>query len=197
MHALQLDFAPAAVARQGLAGRLIGIALLAFAAAAAALAVQQHEQRQTGIDELQSRLDRMQRRVQSPADAVDDAGSRRAGTSARGADDDAELQRRLQQANAVIDQLAVPWTRLFGAIEAVPTQGVVLQELLPDARAGSLRLRATAPELDSALAYTARLSRQPALGQVHLVSYARTEAAAVSTDRAPLVFMVQATWQPR
>ena len=195
--ALQLDFAPRARATPGRAGRVTGFVLLLLAALLAAGATQQNEQQQLRIDELQSRLDRQLRihqgRVDTattdePGRVAPDAASR--GRSGAG---DTDLQRRLLQANLVIDELTVPWALLFSAIEAVPTQGVVLQELLPDARAGQLRLRATAPNLEAALAYVGRLSRQPALSQVHLLNYAIAEAESA----APIGFTVQSTWQPR
>lgn len=120
------------------------------------------------------------------------ARARPAGTTRAAAPPDALVLRGLQRANVVIDQLAVPWPALFAALEGVPTRGVQLRQLVPEAQARSLRLGGEAPTLGAVLAYVERLAAQPGLEQVHLTGFetvAREGAASVG-------FSLSASWRP-
>src|SRR4051794_40192844 len=48
---------------------------------------------------------------------------------------DAAAQQEVVRANDVIDQLGMPWERLFGAIEGAATERVALLGIAPDAKA--------------------------------------------------------------
>lgn len=178
MRALQLSFAAAPPLRT----RVAGVGLLLLAALAAAGTAHRHEQLQAQLDTLQAQQARLLARV---GDQRAPAGGVAAGAA------DAQTQRRLAQARAVIEPLAVPWERLFAALESVPTRTVQLQELVPDAQAHTLRLSGRAPSLPVVLGYLDRLAEQPLLGQVHLVS----TQPAVQEGATALSFTLLATWR--
>jgi len=116
---------------------------------------------------------------------------RAAAAPAPAAPADAPTLALLQQASLVIDQLAVPWDRLFDALEAADAHGVGVLSLVPSARDRTVRMAGEAKSVDDVLAYTKRLSAQPVLSQVHLQSYATT-----TRERANLVvFTLGAAWR--
>lgn len=160
------------------AGQLWGLLPLLLAALAAAFAAHQHQSLQWQVEALQARQDRLQQSLR-PAPAAATAAAQ------------AATQRRLAQALAAAEPLVVPWAQLFEALESVPTRKVLIQELVPDAAARSLRLSGQAPGLPEVLAYVERLSAQPLLGQVHLVS-----AEPVLRDgQSAMAFSLQASWR--
>lgn len=96
-----------------------------------------------------------------------------------------------QRANAVIDQLTVPWAELFDTLEAADARGVAVLSLAPNARDHTLRLAGEARGLDELLAYVARLASRPALSQVHLLGY-----STVVKEGVPLIsFTLAASWK--
>ena len=179
MRAMQLTFLAPPAAR----GRVAAVLLLSFAAGAAALTARQHEHLQQQLESLQAQHTRLLARVADPRVPATAPSSRPL---------DAATARRLAQARAVVEPLAVPWEPLFAALESVPTRGVQLQELVPDAAARTLRLAGEAPSLPVVLAYMDRLAAQPLLGQVHLVSSQPLEREGA----AVLGFALLATWRP-
>lgn len=137
-------------------------------------AAARREQAQQRFD-LAERQDKLHKRrpgrVDSVADAQDAAGA--------------------QRANAVIDQLTVPWDELFQTLEAADARGVAVLSLAPNARDHTLRLAGEARKMDELLAYVSRLAGQPVLTQVHLLGY----STAVK-EGAPLIsFTLAAGWK--
>jgi hypothetical protein len=127
------------------------------------------------------------------AQARNDLLGQRARSNAprRAAPPDAQTLADMQRANAVIDQLTVPWNALFDAVEAADAQGLGVLSLAPNARDRSLRLTGEAKSLDALLAYVERMAAQPALAQVHLLGY-----STVVRDGAPVVsFSLAAGWR--
>lgn len=176
MPALQINFGAAPATR----GRAAGALMLLLAALGAAGTAHEHEQLSQALERLQLQQTRLQNRVE---------GGRQSATATL--PPDAAMQRRLLQARAVVEPLAVPWDGLFTALESVPTRGVQIQELVPDAQARTLRIGGQAKDLPTALAYMERLAEQPLLGQVHLVS-----SQPGTGEGSPLLsFALQATWR--
>lgn len=106
---------------------------------------------------------------------------------------DAPTLAAIRRANAVIEQLSVPWGDLFEAIEAADARGLGLLSLTPSARDRSLRLAGEARSMAELLAYVQRMAAQPALQQVHLLAY-----GTAMRDGTPVVsFTLAATWRPR
>ena len=104
---------------------------------------------------------------------------------------DATTLAAIRRANAVIDQLAVPWADLFGAVEAADARGLSVLSLTPNARDRMLRLAGEARSMGELLAYVERMAAQPALRQVHLLGY----STAVRDGVSVVSFTLAATWQ--
>ncbi len=96
----------------------------------------------------------------------------------------------IQQANAVIDQLALPWDRLFRAVESAASDKVVLLGIAPDARAGTVQISGETTDPDAMIDYVGRLQRQTDLTGVYLLSHQREPRNAVR----PYRFTVTASW---
>jgi hypothetical protein len=132
-------------------------------------------------DAAQERLERAQRH--------DQQRQRRAGAAER-APDPQDLA-GAQRANAMIDQLTVPWDELFATLEGTDTRGVAVLSLTPNARDRSLRLAGEARSLDELFAYVSRLAQRPALAQVHLLGYSTVVKNGVSL----VSFTLAASWK--
>ena len=105
---------------------------------------------------------------------------------------DAQTTADIQRANLVIDELVVPWERLFDAIEEADAIGLGALALTPNARDRTLRLAGEARDLNELLAYVDRMGAQPLLGEVHLQSY-----NTVARDgQSVLSFNLAAVWRP-
>ena len=176
MRAIDIDFHPAPAA----AGRWGGWCALALAALAVAALARQVDAQQDALEALQQRADVL-------ADRLHPAPARAA------AADDPATARRLVAANAVIDQLAVPWDALFRGLESADARGLGLLAVLPDARERSIRIRGEARSVPEVLAYVDRLAAVPVLAQVHLLGYETLQRDGV----AIVSFTLGATWQTR
>jgi Tfp pilus assembly protein PilN len=109
----------------------------------------------------------------------------------RSAAADPAFAQKIQRANAVIEQLALPWEALFQAVEAVDPRGLGLLSLTPDAANQSLRLSGEARGMSELLDYVQGLAAQPGLSQVHLLDY-----ETVARDGANVIsFTLAATWK--
>jgi len=172
--ALHLDFRRAPRS----AWRWLGWGLLAVAVLAAAALAERHSQavqRHATEAALHQQLSAQWRTRQPRAAAVPDA----------------QALADVRRANAIIDQLTVPWDALFDAVEAADTRGLGLLAMTPTARDRTLRLTGEAKTMPELLEYVERLAAQPALKQVHLVGY-----SPVARDGASVVsFNLAATWK--
>jgi uncharacterized protein YgbK (DUF1537 family) len=175
MRALQLNFAQVSRprSRAGLVFLLLGAAL--------ALAVSaRHSQLQSEADELETRVSRLERRVKGIAQVpgrIDEA-----------------TERQVRQANEVIDQLALPWDRLFRAVEGAATARVVLLGISPDGKAGTVQITGEAADPEAMFEYVQRLERQPELERVFLLQHQREPRHA----GRPLRFVAAGSWiEPR
>ncbi len=90
--------------------------------------------------------------------------------------------RRIELANQVIEELAVPWGALWRSLERAEGRGARLTQLRPDPRERSLRMAGEAGSIDELLAYLDRLAAQPVLSQVHLVSHQAHVATADAAE---------------
>lgn len=174
-RALQLDFmaAPVAPARRvGWLALALAVPAVVLTAESYGLAAQVQEQAQGRHAHLQGRLhvDRAQPTTAAP---------------------DATTLAAVRRANAVIDQLSVPWDALFSAIEAADARGLGVLSLTPNARDRTLRLTGEARSMAELLAYVDRMAAQPALQQVHLLGYGTTARDGVSV----VSFTLAATWR--
>ena len=104
---------------------------------------------------------------------------------------DASTLAASRRANAVIDQLSVPWADLFHAVEAADASGLAVLALTPNARDRTLRLAGEARSMGELLAYVERMAAQPTLRQVHLLGY----STAVRDGVSVVTFTLAATWR--
>ena len=105
---------------------------------------------------------------------------------------DAQTRADIVRANQVIEELVVPWERLFDAIEDADARSLGALSLTPNARDRSVRFAGEARDMNELLAYIERLSAQAALGEVHLQGY----NTVVREGQPVLSFTLAATWRP-
>ena len=105
---------------------------------------------------------------------------------------DAPTRADIVRANLVIEELVVPWERLFDAIEDADARSLGALSLTPNARDRSVRFAGEARDMNELLAYIERLSAQAALSEVHLQGY----NTVVREGQPVLSFTLAATWRP-
>lgn len=101
------------------------------------------------------------------------------------------LDEAVQNAEAVVRQLTLPWASLADSVESAATKDVALLQLQPDAQQRLLRLTAEARHQEAMLEYLRRLAATPVLTDVHVVSHQ------VQRERPqrPIQFAVQASFR--
>jgi hypothetical protein len=171
MYPLQLDFVRSS-ARQ----RASGMLLLIAGAIAVCLVSYWRVDLHAKTDAFESRVDRSEREAigLAPIDTrLDDA-----------------VGREIQRANEVIDQLALPWNRLFRAVESASAGPVTLLGIAPDAKSGTVQISAQTTDAEAMFGYVKRLEQQPELANVYLVEHQRNKRGDVRSLR----FLVTASW---
>ena len=93
-------------------------------------------------------------------------------------------------ANAVIDQLALPWASLFRAIEGAAFDKVVLIAITPDARSGTVEIVGETTDREAMIDYVKRLDAQPQLRDVYLLSHQFDRRGGIR----PYRFTVSGSW---
>lgn len=96
----------------------------------------------------------------------------------------------LADVRATVERLGMPWSTLFGALEAAATDQVALLGIEPDPKAGTVLISGDSKDYLAALTYVLNLSRADALTQVQLV---RHEAKAGEPEGS-VSFTVSAAW---
>ena len=152
MRALQLDFIS-----ERPKGTRFGVLLLLAAAVVVFILLSSFEDLQRENALLQTELERIERRAQ--------------GMSAVVASVDDATAAEIGLANSVIDQLALPWERLFHAIEGAAVGKVVLIGITPDARSGMVEITGETTDREAMVDYVQRLDAQPELSGVYLLSH--------------------------
>ena len=89
-----------------------------------------------------------------------------------------------------VDRLAMPWNRLFAALESAASDQVALLGMEPDPKAGTVVISGDSKDYLAALTYVLNLERNEALDRVQLV---RHEVKA-DDPQAPVSFAVSARW---
>jgi hypothetical protein len=175
MRALLLDFHPAAAHRRRLGEWLA----LAAAAVGAALLVGALARQRMAIEAQEARRDMLSARLRPARPQAEVVGP--------------ELSRRIVAANAVIDDLAVPWEALFDALQSVDARGLALLSLTPDSRQHGRRRAGAARSVPELLAYVDRLAALPMLAQVRLEGYSTVPRDGVEV----VAFTLGTTWRMR
>lgn len=99
-------------------------------------------------------------------------------------------EERMLAAKAVIDQLAVPWGKLFATLESIEDKEVAILQLSPDLEKRQIRLLVEAKNLAAMLRYHKLLGNSGALTDVALVDH---EIQEQDPDR-PVRFNITAHW---
>jgi hypothetical protein len=146
----------------------LGLLLLALALGGTGMLVQHYREVQQGLERAQA------------AHAL--AGERRAPAPKKVVDDE------LRSAEAVVRQLALPWSAMVRTVEGAATPDVALLQMQPEARERLLRLTAEARSEQAMLAYLARLAAADSLADVHLASH----QVLLEDPQRPIQFVVQA-----
>jgi hypothetical protein len=89
-----------------------------------------------------------------------------------------------------VERLAMPWDRLFDALEAAATEDVALLGIEPDPKAGTVQISGDSKNYLAALTYVLNLSRAEALSRVQLVRH----EAKPNDAQAAVGFTVSAAW---
>lgn len=98
------------------------------------------------------------------------------------------LDEEVKNAEAVLRQLALPWSGIIETLEAAATDDVALLQLQPDALQRQLRLAAEARNSEAMLEYVRRLAATGALTDVYVASH----QVQVDDPQRPVQFTVQA-----
>lgn len=103
----------------------------------------------------------------------------------------------LQAARETIQRIALPWERLFGALESVRSDAVTLTAIEPDAAAGRALVSGEAPDLGAVLAYLQQLRQADGLRDVHLLRHEARRAGSnnrVAGTQGGIAFTVSTAW---
>ncbi len=174
MRALELDFVqPAGRSRLG------RLPLLAAAVVAVVAVVLWRAQLQSETQELQSQLARLEQRAGHQAPAATQI--------------DKSVEQEILRANDVIEQIALPWDRLFRAVEGAAVTRVMLLGIAPDAKSGIVQISAETTDAEAMFEYVRRLEQQPELANVYLLQHQFERQNATR----PLQFLVTASWIER
>jgi hypothetical protein len=98
---------------------------------------------------------------------------------------------QMQEALVVVEQLAMPWSPLFNAIERAHTETVALLAVQPDAQRRSVTIIGEAKGYGDVLGYVARLRGEARLKNVYLVGNEIRE----DQPQRPVAFTVSADWR--
>jgi Tfp pilus assembly protein PilN len=175
MIRLDLDFAGSA--RRG---RWLGIGLLLVASVATAKMLHIYSSSTSESNLLEARIAQLERRA---------GGARAERTPVA-----ESTLREIRHANEVIGQIALPWDRLFKAVEAAASNKVGLLGITPDQKGGTVEVSGECADLQTMFDYVKRLDRQASLGRVYLLNH---QINAQDPQR-PVRFTVTASWlQPK
>jgi Tfp pilus assembly protein PilN len=101
-----------------------------------------------------------------------------------------QQEAELRYANRVINQLALPWDRLFTEVEASVGERVILLSIEPDMSSNTLQITAEAEDLDAMLVYAKRLRASKVFKDAHLKSH----QLQIDVPGKPVRFVVNAKW---
>lgn len=101
------------------------------------------------------------------------------------------VQQEIRQANEILQQLTLPWSDLFKAVEGAADKDVALLAIQPDATKSLLRLSGEAKNFKALLDYIARLEQNETLDHVYLTQH---EVKAQDPEK-PVQFSLLANWK--
>lgn len=176
MPALRIDFVRQAGSRSLVALALLGLGVLA--AAAAFIGAERAREEAARWEQKLEDTKRLARRA-LPSFVPEEAPTE-------------DVARELRAANAVIEQLAAPWDTLFRDVEAAVSPDVALLTAQPDPKNRRVILSGEARDLAGLLTFIARLESSPGFEDAHLTRH----EVRVNLPRRPIAFEVHASWLP-
>jgi hypothetical protein len=102
-----------------------------------------------------------------------------------------EVRRQVRQANLVVQEMTIPWDRLFRGLESAEDDEVALLELEPDAAKRTVRISGEAKHLEAMLEYSRRLERTGTLDRVVLLGH----EIRIDDAQRPVAFSLSAAWR--
>lgn len=113
-------------------------------------------------------------------------------TPAAGKADALRAEEGRRRADQIAQELRLPWTEIFDAVEGAIDPSVALLAVEPDPRANAIRVTGEARDKHAMLDYVTRLGAQPPFVRATLESHADKGTGA----RAPVQFTLVASWEP-
>ncbi|MDB5863312.1 MAG: putative transrane protein [Betaproteobacteria bacterium] len=157
-----------------------GVALAAAGAIAAAAAVQNYRDASQQASAWEAKLGELKRMSQ-----------RTPSTLAAAARDPAEVRNEIRLANAVLQQIALPWDGLFVELERTRDKTISLLSVQPDMQNRVVRIGGEAKSLRSAVEYASRLDATAVFYNVYLSGHeVRTQ-----DPQRPVSFSLVASWR--
>lgn len=172
MQPLQLDYVPRSAGARWFGIGLLAIAVLAGAKQADVFATARHE-----VTQLQARLERLESRDRPTAKTALPEST----------------VKEIRRANDVIEQISLPWDRLFRAVESAAGEKVGLLGITPDQKSGTVEVGGEAADLNAMFDYVKRLQRQPSLTRVYLLNHKLND----QDPQHPIRFTVTASWMEK
>jgi hypothetical protein len=116
------------------------------------------------------------------------SAGRRAGSSPREIND---MAQEIKHANDVLNQITLPWDKLFQAVEWSSGKDVALLTIEPDAEKHVVKISGEAKNIEAALHYVKHLSDQEIFNSVYLQSHQVQE----QNPEKPVRFALIASWK--
>ncbi len=104
-----------------------------------------------------------------------------------------EKQQEIRNANQVVQQMTLPWDRLFKELETAASNEVALLSVQPDVASRQVRISGEAKNFTAMLDYARRLEQTDMLREVILLGH---EVKAQDPQR-PVTFSLAAGWSER
>jgi len=101
-----------------------------------------------------------------------------------------EIRKEITQANAILDQLNLPWETMFDAIEHAATEQIALLSLQPNVGNRTLRISGEAKSMAELLDFVEALERELVFENVHLINYKIKQ----DNPQRPIIFLLTAAW---
>lgn len=99
-------------------------------------------------------------------------------------------QQEIQQMNNVLQQLNLPWEKLFNSLEMADNKDIALLSLQPSVSGQTIHMTGEARHIVALVEYVQALEWEPTLKHAHLVSYKTRQ----DHPSHPIVFSIMATW---
>ncbi|MBW8906555.1 MAG: PilN domain-containing protein [Betaproteobacteria bacterium] len=93
-------------------------------------------------------------------------------------------------ARDTVERLALPWPKLFAALEAAASDQVALLAIEPDTKSGTVKISGDSKDYLAALGYVLNLSQADTLSHVQLVRHEVRQ----NDPQRPVSFSISAAW---